>query len=460
MTKGSSQRCGKGEARISARLTEGAIGSTLLRLSLPMIGGLLGIVAFNLVDTFFVGRLGPLRLAAMGFTFPVVLVVNSVALGLGTGAAAVISRAIGEGDQARVKRLTTDSLTLSATIVVSIVAIGLLTIEPLFRGLGATSDTLTFVRSYMRIWYVGAAFVVIPMVGNNAIRATGDTKTPSLIMLMSIAINTALDPLLIFGIGPFPRLEIAGAALATVLARGTSLVVALWVLARRYRMLAPLKSSVRALLSDWGAILHVGIPTTASRVIIPLAMGAATRIVSAYGPTAVAAFGVGTRVEAFALIVVMALAAVLAPFVGQNWGAGKGSRVSTGIGFTKRISLAWGAIVFVILSLLARPLASVFNDNVSVVETATSYLRIVPIGYGFYGIVILVAAALNILRKPMLAAGLSIGHMFLLYVPLALLGSHLFGIQGLFGGIALASIIAGIAAHFISQPIVEYVLEQ
>jgi len=121
-----------------------------------------------------------------------------------------------------VRRLTTDGLLLSSGIVSLFVIAGITTIQPLFFLLGARGEILRLVKTYMLIWYCGMPFVVIPMVGNNAIRATGDTKTPSLIMVSSMSINIVLDPLFIFGIGFFPKLGLAGAALATVIARTCS----------------------------------------------------------------------------------------------------------------------------------------------------------------------------------------------------------------------------------------------
>jgi putative MATE family efflux protein len=429
-----------------AVLVEGPVGRTLVRLTVPMIFGMVGMVAFNLVDTFFVGRLGTDELAALSFTFPVIIVINSLALGLGTGAAAVISRAIGEGDHYKVRRLTTDSLVLSVFVVMCFVVLGLATIGPVFRMLGATSRTLPLIRQYMSIWYLGVGFVVIPMVGNNAIRATGDTKTPSIIMLVAVAVNTTLDPLLIFGLGPFPRLEIAGAAVATVFARATTFVVALWVLGYRDRMLTRVVPRLSAVVDSWKRILFIGVPTAATRIILPVAMGVVTRLVASYGAEAVAGFGVATRIEFFALTIVRALSAVLMPFIGQNWGAGRNERVARGVSLSNRFSLVWGVLMFGALALWAAPIARIFNADPQVVSTTKIYLRIVPVGYGVYGIVILAAAALNVLHRPFHAAGLSIAHMFALYIPLALLGSHFLGLPGMFGGLAVSFFLASLAA--------------
>jgi putative MATE family efflux protein len=220
------------------KLIDGPVGKTLLNLTIPMVIGIMGIVAFNLVDTYFVGQLGTTELAALSFTFPVVFVIGSIALGLSMGTSAVISRAIGEGDRHKVQRLTTDALMLSLVIVISFAVAGLFTIEPLFKLLGASAEILPLIKRYMTIWYPGMMFVVIPMVGNGAIRASGDTKTPSMIMMAAVVVNLVLDPLLIFGIGPFPRWELEGAAVATVIARAVTMVISIRVLHWREKMIS------------------------------------------------------------------------------------------------------------------------------------------------------------------------------------------------------------------------------
>jgi putative MATE family efflux protein len=432
-----------------AVLTEGPVGKTLVNLTIPMIFGIISMVAFNLVDTIFVGRLGAMELAALSYTFPVVLVIASIAMGLGIGTSAVISVAIGEGNDHKVRRLTTDSLVLSVTVVAVFAVAGLFTINPVFTALGAPPDILPLIRQYMRIWYFGMIFVVIPMVGNNAIRASGDTRTPALIMVTAAAINLIFDPLLIFGYGPFPRLEIAGAAVATVFARGLTLIVSIIVLSVRKKMITLNVPSFRELMQSWGRILYVGIPAASTRIIIPLATGVITRFLSSYGPETVAGYGVSSRIEFFTLTVVLALSTVLGPFVGQNWGAGNHDRVRYGIRFSKQFALVYGVVLIGALFIIARPLASVFNKNEIVVGAIVSYLRIVPLGYGLQGIVLLCAAAMNVLNRPLQAAALSLIQMFVVYIPLALIGSSLFGVTGIYGALAFSYALAGIAAHVV-----------
>ncbi|MEM6428430.1 MAG: MATE family efflux transporter [Deinococcota bacterium] len=436
-----------------AALTQGAVGPLLARLTLPMIIGILSIITFNLADTFFVARLGTDQLAAMSFTFPVVLVIGSLALGLGVGASAVISRAIGEGDSSRVQRLTTDALSLALLIVISVGVIGLLTIDPLFHALGAEDEILGYIRTYMSIWYWGVGFVVVPMVGNSAIRATGDTRTPSLVMMVVAVVNIILDPMFIFGIGPFPELGIAGAAIATVIARAIVFIVSVWVLIARENMISFARVPWSDIFASWRAILYLGLPAAATQVIVPASLGVITRLVAAFGPEAVAAMGVASRVEALALTVIMALGSVLGPFVGQNWGAGEVGRVRLGIRLGQQFSVLFGVGMFAVLVLFAHPIAEVFSSEPGVVEVIILYLTVVGSSYGMQGVLQLSTTALNVLNKPFEAAGLSLLRMVGLYIPLALVGRYFFGLQGIFAAAALASGIAGILAFIRLQQV-------
>ncbi|RKX84977.1 MAG: MATE family efflux transporter [Spirochaetes bacterium] len=415
-----------------------------MKLTGPMMIGMIGMVIFNLVDTLYIGRLGTQALAAMSFTLPVVLLQGSISMGLGVGASSVISRAVGAGNHTLVKRLTTDSLFLSVLIVIVFVIPGLLTIEPLFRLLGAEGPLLQMVKQYMQIWYVGVPFVVIPMIGNGAIRAAGNTLIPSIIMLTSIVVNIVLDPLLIFGIGPFPRMELAGAALATVFARSTTLVVSLLVLRFRFDMLTAHIPSWRALRSSWGSVLYIGLPAALTQVIRPFSMAVITRMVAGYGAAAVAALGVGTRVEMFIMAPLMALAAVMIPFTGQNLGAGRPDRVKSGLSFGFRFNLILGTAAFFLLLITGRWIGKIFNPDPEVVRIVGLYLVIVSAGYGLQGVLQLSTNTFSALGKPYRSAALNLLRMFGLYIPLALLGSRLFGLPGIFTGASLSAIIAGI----------------
>ncbi|MEO0868416.1 MAG: MATE family efflux transporter [Cyanobacteria bacterium J06642_11] len=428
-------------------LTEGAIATQLFKLTLPMVWGIFAIVAFNLADTYYVGQLGTNQLAAMSFTFPVVMTLGSLAMGLGIGASSIIARAIGQGDLSRVQRFTTNSLTLGVAAVTLLSTIGLLTIDPLFKALGAGPDVLPYVRQYMEIWYFGMVCLVIPMVGNNAIRASGDTLTPSLIMTVSAVVNVILDPLLIFGLGGFPEWGLAGAAWATVIARALTLVASLSILKFKEQMLASHFPSLEETFLCWRDILYVGLPAAGTSMITPISTGIVTSLLAVHGTVAVAGFGVASRVESFALIPLMALAASISPFVGQNWGAGKYGRVTKALQQSYLFCLGWGVFTAIILASGASLIVPLFNQDPAVTEIATIYFILVPISYGAAGIIQITNSVLNALGKPMPAVVITILRMVVLYIPLAYLGSRWLGPTSIFIAATITNVVVGFGAR-------------
>lgn len=422
-----------------------------MKLTLPLVWGIFAIIAFNLADTYFVGQLGTQELAAMSFTFPVVTTFGSLAMGLGIGASSIIARAIGEDDQSRVQRFTTNSLTLALAIVGVCIAVGLLTIDPLFTALGATAEVLPLVREYMQIWYLGMIFLVVPMVGNSAIRAAGNTATPSIIMTLAAGINIALDPIFILGLAGFPRLELQGAALATVIARALTLVASLLVLHFKEHLLCFQRPKPSEMLRCWLDILHVGLPAAMTSMITPVSIGIITSLLAQYGQEAVAAFGVASRVESLALITLFALAASMGPFVGQNWGAKAYSRVQQSLKVSFQFCLFWGLLMAVVLAATGERLVSLFNSNPEVVAIAALYLLIVPITYAPAGIIQISSATFNALGKPMSSVVMTSMRMFILYIPLAYLGAYFFGIKGIFVATGVSNLFTGIGAFVWNQ---------
>ena len=431
---------------MKSSLTTGQVPLQLLKLSLPMVWGVLAVLAFSLADTYFIAQLGTKELAAISFSFPVVSILASVAMGLGTGAASVIAREIGKGNRQKVQRLTTDSLLLSFFIVGVLAALGLMTIRPLFTALGARPDLLPMIHDYMGIWYLGMAFLVVPLVGNSAIRASGNTVVPSLIMTFAALVNIVADPLLIFGWGPLPALGIKGAALATVCSRAGTLIASLAFLHFRERLLTFTVPSLATLVRNWHRLLFIGIPAAATNLISPLSVGLITGLVARYGAETVAGFGLASRIEAVALIVPIAISASIGPFIGQNWGAQKYDRVKQAIRLSGGFCLGWGAIVGILLGVSSFQIITWFDSNPGVISSASIYLTLVPISYGALSIVLTAGSASNALGKPLPAMVMSLCRLLLLYVPLAYSGSQLFGIVGIFGAACVSNSIVGLGA--------------
>ncbi|MBV1758820.1 MAG: MATE family efflux transporter [Dethiosulfatibacter sp.] len=429
-------------------LTEGKVSQTIINLTIPMIFGTLSLVVFNITDTYFIGQLGSEELAAVSFTFPIVLIINSIALGMGIGTSSLISRAFGSGDKEGLTRIASDSIILSLIFVIVTTIIGLNIIDQTFTLLGADSKMLIYIREYMSIWFYGMPFVVIPMVGNSIIRALGDTKTPSIVMMLAATVNVILDPLLIFGIGIFPQMGIRGAALATVISRMITFMFSLYILIVREKIIRFRFQKIRSIIDSWKSILYVAIPSALVRMITPISTGIVTRLLSQYGNEAVAGYGVGTRVEFFTLAFINAMSSIMVPFAGQNYGAGKIDRIREGMKISRKMIFIYGFVTLIILNLTARFIAPIFNDSPDVQRVTILYLSIIPIGYGFQGMLLNNVAILNAINKPIQAAGLSALQMTVVYLPIALILSSYFGINGVFGALIVAYIIGGMVMYW------------
>ncbi len=431
-----------------ARLTQGPVGRHLVDMALPMLLGITTMMGQSFIDAWFLGKVGDRALAAFSFGFPILMIVTSVAIGLGAGTSSVVARAIGKEDHSRAKRLVTDSLILSFLITATVCVVGVLTINPLFRLLGAPDDMIPMIRGFMIILYSGVPFVVVGMVGMSGMRATGDTRLPSKLMIAGAILNVILDPILIFGVGPIPEMGLNGAAMAGLLARGAIFVGTLYLLLYRLDMVTFKKPALSELKNSWGDILHVGLPAAGTNAIVPVGLAVITAMIARYGPEAVAGFGVASRIESLVLVLYYALSSVIGPFVGQNLSAGKEDRIQLSLRLCATFCISSGLVVAVSLALLSGFLPTLFSDNEAVISVTRMFLWIAPISYGAYGIVMVVNAAFNGLGNPMPGVIISVTRILVLYVPLAMLGMRLYGIAGIFAAYAVANIVSGIFGYY------------
>lgn len=434
-------------AETKARLTDGPVGQHLVSMTVPVLFGITTMMAQGLIDTWFLGRVGDRELAAFGFGFPILMIVTSVAIGLGAGTSSVVARAIGADDHRRARRLATDSLILSFAITLVICIVGMLTINPLFRLLGAPEDMLPLIRGFMLILYAGVPFIVVGMVGMASMRATGDTRLPGTMMVLAAVLNVILDPILIFGVGPVPAMGLNGAAMAALLARGAIFFGTLYMMRYRLDMISFNKPQPQELRKSCIDILHVGLPAAGTNAIVPLGAAFITAMIARYGPEAVAGFGVASRIESMMLVIFYAMSSIIGPFVGQNFSAGKQQRILHSLWLCTVFCLASGLAIAAVLALLSGWLPTLFSNNVEVISVTQLFLWVVPVSYGTYGMVMVMNASFNGLGNPMPAVWISVARILVLYVPLAFIGTKLFGMVGIFAAYAFANVITGIGAY-------------
>jgi putative MATE family efflux protein len=434
-------------ANLGARkaMTEGAVGRTLLRLTLPVAWGILALLGFRLAEAWFLGRVGPLALAAVTFSFNMTMVVTSLAIGLGAGSSSVIARAIGAGEPG-VPRLVADALVLTALVGLAAAIVGTAFAGPLSRLLGADASLAPLVASYLRWWFPSAILLLVSQVGLSAARAAGDAAFQGTAMLGSSLLNLATAPVMILGVGGFGGFGLDGAPMANAISWAPLMLATFW----RLRQLGILSfhpdgghAGLAGFLHSARRILRVGAPAAATNTVIPFSAAIITRLLADYGHDAVAGFGLGTRVESVAMVGFFALSGVMNPFAGQNFGAGRLDRVRAAMRVTIIFCLAVGALLALALGAGSHWIASRFTADGRVVAYAMSYLALVPISYGAAGIIAIVNAAFNGLGRPMSAVAISVARTLVVNVPVAWLGGRLFGAPGVFLGICTANLLVG-----------------
>lgn len=416
-------------------------------MTLPVIVGMILLMSFSLVDTFFISLLGTVELAAISFTFPVTFTVISLNIGLGIGTSALIAKYLGACKTHMAREFGTGALMLSVILVGALSAVGVMTIEPIFGLMGASSEQMPHIKQYMVLWYVSGVLLAIPMVGNSVLRASGDTKTPSIVMALGGFINAIFDPILIFGLGPIPAMGIQGAAAATLIAWFVTTGYILYLLSVERNLILPRLLNWEEFKFTSPKILTIGLPAAGANMLTPIAGGVLTAIVASYGTEAVAAWGVGSRIESIASIVVLALSMTLPPFISQNFGADKIARVSQAYCFTMRFVIIWQFGIALLMMLISPIIASIFAEEEEVAELLQLFLFIVPLGYGLQGIIILTNSSLNAMHKPMMALVLSVLRLFVFFVPISYLGSQLYQLEGMFWGGVVANFCTAAVAY-------------
>jgi putative MATE family efflux protein len=405
--------------------------------------GMIALFSYNIADTYFVGQLGTLELAALSFTFPVGFIVGAVTMGFGIGTSSVCARLFGADKLEDVERVSVHAMLLGLIAGAGVIVLGLSTIDPLFRLLGADDTTLPIIRRYISIYYWGGIFLVVPMINNSVLRASGNAKTPAQMMTIAAVMNIVLDPILIFGLFGMPRLEVEGAAIATVLSNAGTMVASILVIVYKEKIVSFRHWWPKLIFDSWRRILHVGLPSMASSLIAPMTTAFITYQVAQFGQEAVAGFGVASRVEGVSLLILMALSAAVTPMVGQNYGATNLERVQQSVNWCYRFSLLYGVAVAALVATCSGFIAVAFTDDATAIATAKMHMRIVPISYLALGMAMTANSAFNAIGKPIPGMFVSMTRTILVYAPLAFLFARMFGLVGIFAAACTANFIAG-----------------
>ncbi len=438
-----------------AKLIEGNIGFSLLKMSIPMFFGMIGFAMFNFFDTKFVGELGVKPLAAISYTVIPVLIMFAIAFGLGTGVTATVGKAIGENNEIKVKNLTTYGLVLSLSLGILISLFGFPTIGPLFELFGASDELMPYIYDYMQLWYIGVPLIIIPIIGNSAIRAQGNTLIPALIMGVCVVFNIFLDYGLILGNWGMPKWEVFGASFATFVSRFMTLVASLLFLHYKFNMISLKHFSFQDMFKSWYEILRIGVPSILTQMIIPLSVALIIQLASGMEnkEQLVSTLQVGSRVDFFAIAVVVSLGAVLVPFIAQNYGAKNYDRIKESLRISRFFTIIWGVVMTVFFIALKDKIGPVFlNEKPDAIffQYMSDYYFIIPFAFIFRMLFVIETSSLNALQKPIITGVLTFVELIVIYYPIALHFSEDYGYLGIFYAFVIATVICGIAAVFIN----------
>lgn len=428
-----------------------SLGRTLWRQTWPMAIGVLALLGFQLVDSAFIARLGTAPLAAQSFTFPLSFSIIGVQVGMGIAIAALISRALGAEEALRARRLGSLVLLVGMAVMACLALMLWAFQAPIFSRLGADVATRELIRGYWAPQLLAAWLGALLYFGYSLFRAHGDTWLPGKMMVMTSLVNLVLDPLLIFGLGPWSGLGLPGAAWATAVAFTVGLVV----LGQRLRQrdwLARhgLGDELRRSAPVFASIAG---PAMVSQLMPPLAAMLAISVVAALGESAVAAWGLASRLETLSLMVVLAMTMSLPPWLGRCYGAGDWAQIHRLMRLALRVVVVWQLALGLLMALASPWAAQLLAGSPEVRDDLAWLIRFLLPSYAALGVCMIVVSAGNALGWPMRAMLMSGARLFAFYLPCLWLGSRLGGLTGLAAGAALGNLMAGVAAWLVLRRI-------
>lgn len=428
-------------------LTAGPLASNIWHLALPlMVSGALQDL-FNIVDMIFVGRLGPAAIAGVSMAGVVMGLIRMLAMGISTGTVALVARFVGQKDQRAADDAVGQALLLSLVGSAVVALFGWFLSEPVLRLLGASGDVLEPGVTYLQVICLGSITMFLTMTMSAGARGFGDAITPMWALGVASVLNVVGDPLLIFGIGPFPRMGAAGAALATVLSRGAGVVILAWPLYSGGRRPRLLPEAGRNYLSK---IFAIGGFSSARMLSMNVSRLFLVRIVSVFGTFALAAFGIGLRLRIFCMTLGFSLADATSVIVGQNLGASQPERAERSAWISVGFFSAIIAVLSVVFLAVPTLVIGMFNNDPEVVALGTRYL------YFFVPALVMMGFAI-VLSRAIDGAGDTMATMVITFVSLLVIGvpvtwalARIWQTDGVWAGLAVGEVIqaAGVIAYF------------
>lgn len=421
-------------------LTEGKVSTHIKRIAIPASVGWFFNTMFNVVDTFFAGKLGTASLAGMSMSFPIFFIVIALSSGFGTGTTALISNSLGAKDSKRANQYAKNALLLSIFMGAIITVFGSDIGRVLFGIMGATGEGLNQGLRYISTIFMGAAFFIVNGSLNSLLSSQGDTVSYRNFLIMGFILNCLLDPLFIYGWFGLPKMGTMGVALATIIIQMLGMIYLIYKVAKSERISFKMIIGEKIELSAISDVLRQGIPSSLNMMTIAIGIFVINYFIIKFGgEVAAAAYGASVRIEQIALLPALGLNIATLTLVGQNYGAKEYARIKEIYKTAIKYGLAIMTTAMVVIYPLSRVLVGFFNSNPDVVSIGSGYLRIEFLAFNTYVLLNISISLLQGLKKPVYAIYIGIYRQILMPILIfPILGQVLgLGLKGIWWGIVL-----------------------
>ncbi len=435
------------EKRFGKDLTEGSIPRHLLSMAIPMFIANFLNSGYSIVNTIWLGHtVGKEAVGAVAVSFPIVFILIALASGATMATSILVSNYYGARNDGMVRQTVNTSLTLALGLGVLLTIVGMLGADSILRLMETPESIFAMASSYLRISLGSFVFMFFSFVIVAILRGLGDTKTPLVFVGIGVLVNAILDPLLIVGVGPFPKMGLQGAAWASVVSAFVSLFVGVAYLNRKAHLVA---ISYRSFAWDWPTvkmIFRIGFPSMIQQSLVSLGVATLTALVNEHGPAATAAFGAAGRIDSVAFMPAMSMGLAVSALTGQNMGAGKIERVYEI--FKWALLMITGVTLFLSLVMAGFPglVMNMFVNDPEVIDLGVHYLRIVASCYIFFAVMFVSNGVINGAGHTLVTMLISLSGLWVVRLPLAAWLSHTsLGITGIW--------IAMVVSFFVSAAI-------
>lgn len=411
-------------------LTQGPVLQSLITISLPIIFANFLHTAYQLTDTFWVGRLGTAAIASVSISFPVIFLIVSMGGGLAIAGTILVAQFKGKNDRKAVDHITAQTLLTVFVISAVLACVGYFFSPHFIKLLGAEKEVFADAVSYMKISFAGIIFMFTFMVFQSLMRGVGDVKTPMYIILGTVLMNLVIDPLFIFGYGFIPALGVSGAALATITTQGIASVTGVFLMLKGKHQIQLHLSNLKPDFPLIKKMFALGMPASVEHSTVALGMNLMIFLVTGFGTVTLAAYGIGHRIFGFVIIPTLGLSMATSALVGQNIGAGKIKRAERIVRVAVSIGFVILTLMGILMFLFAARLSAIFiPGEPETIRMSAQFIRIMALTFGFIAVHHVVNGAFIGSGNTFTSMALSIISLWVLRFPLAYILSHHTGLK-------------------------------